>query len=120
MSQRRGGIIQVQVNGGLLEARGNWTYNLGRPAREEILGTDAVHGYTEKAQAPFIEGEITDRSDLDLAAFLDLTDATVTLSLANGKVIALRHAWQAADGTANSEEGNVSVRFVGTGAEEIL
>ena len=34
-----------------------------------------------------IEGEITDRSDLDLEKLLNLDGVTVTLELANGKVI---------------------------------
>lgn len=119
MSQRRGGMIQAQVNGSLLEARGNWTYNLGRPMREAIIGADAVHGFKETPQAAFIEGEITDRGTLDLVALIELEDALVTLTLANGKVIALRNAWYAGDGTGNTEEGNIAVRFEGSGAEEV-
>jgi hypothetical protein len=118
-SQRRGGLIQFQVNGVLYDAKGNFTYNLGRPAREAVLGADSVHGFTEKIQVAFIEGEITDRGDLDVAALVSLTGATVTLELANGKVIALRDAWFAGEGTGNTEEGNISVRFEGKNAEEI-
>ena len=119
MSQRRGGIIQVQVNGVLYDARGSWTYNLGRPKREPIVGADGVHGYKETPQVPFIEGEITDRGDLDLAALVTLKDATATLQLANGKVIVLRDAWYAGEGTGNTGEGNVAVRFEGKNAEEV-
>jgi len=119
MSQRRGGLIQVQVNGEVFDAKGNWTYNLGRPKREAIIGMDVVHGFKETPQAAFIEGEITDRGTLDLATLVSLVDATVTLSLANGKVIVLRDAWFAGDGTGNTDEGNVDARFEGSGAEEI-
>jgi len=109
----------VQVNGEVYDAKGSWSYNLGRPMREAILGSDTVHGYKETPQVAFIEGEITDRSSLDLARLVTMTDATVTLELANGKVIALRDAWFSGEGTGNSEEGNISVRFEGSGAEEI-
>lgn len=119
MSQRKGGIIQVQINGEIFDARGNWTYNLGKPAREAIVGADGVHGYKESPQVAFIEGEITDRGSLDLAALTAIDEATVTLSLANGKVIVLRDAWFAGDGTGNTEEGNIAARFEGAGAEEI-
>lgn len=117
--QRRGGIIQVQVDGVIQDAKGNFTYNLGQPKREAIVGSDRVHGYKEMPQVPFIEGEITDRSTLDLAALANTTNATVTLQLANGKVISLRSAWYAGDGTGNSEEGNIAVRFEGLSAQEI-
>ena len=109
----------MQVNGEVYDAKGSWSYNLGRPMREAILGSDTVHGYKETPQVAFIEGEITDRSSLDLARLVTMTDATVTLELANGKVIALRDAWFSGEGTGNSEEGNISVRFEGSGAEEI-
>lgn len=111
MSQRRGGIIQVQVGGVIHDAKGNFTYNLGHPKRKAIVGSDGVHGFTEEPQVSFIEGEFTDRGALDLAALVDTEIQTVTLALANGKVIALRDAWYAADGTGNTEEGNLSVRF---------
>jgi len=119
MSQRRGGLIQVQVNGEVFDAKGSWTYNLGRPMREAIIGSDVVHGFKESPQTAFIEGEITDRGTLDLATLVTLQEATVTLSLANGKVIVLRDAWFAGDGTGNTDEGNVAARFEGSGAEEI-
>jgi hypothetical protein len=112
-------MIQVQVDGGVLDAKGSWSYNLGRAMRETIIGADGVHGFKETPQAAFIEGEITDRTTLDLADLVTIEGATVTLSLANGKVIALRDAWFAGEGTGNSEEGNIAVRFEGAGAEEV-
>lgn len=118
MSQRRGGIIQVQVNGVLYDAKGDFTYNLGRPKREAIVGADRVHGYKETPQPGFIEGEITDRGNLDLDALVQLEGATVVLQLANGKVISLRDAWYAGEGTGNTGEGNVAVRFEGSADED--
>lgn len=119
MSQRRGGIIQLQVGGVLQDAKGSFTYNLGRPKRDTIIGSDGVHGFTEVPQPAFIEGEITDRGFLDLNALVLTEETTITLSLANGKVIMLRDAWYAAEGTGNTDEGNIQVRFEGKSAEEI-
>lgn len=119
MSQRRGGIIQFQVAGVIQDAKGNFTYNLGRPVRETLVGSDKVHGFSEKPQPCFIEGEITDRGTLDLAALVEAQDVTVSLELANGKVVILRDAWFAGEGTGNTEEGNIAVRFEGRNAEEV-
>ena len=118
-SQRKGGIIQVQVNGEIYDAKGSWSYNLGRPIREPIVGADVVHGYKETPQVAFIEGEITDRGTLKLSVLVAIVDATVTLTLANGKVIVLRDAWFSAEGTGNSEEGNIAARFEGISADEV-
>lgn len=119
MSNRRGGIIQLLVNGQRYDAKGNFTYNFGAPMREAIIGADGVHGYKETPQVPFIEGEITDSVALDVKALLELGDATVTMPLANGKTFVLRNAWFASEGTANTEEGNIAFRFEGKSGEEV-
>lgn len=119
MAQRKGGIIQVQVDGVMHDAKGEFTYNLGRPKREAVIGADAVHGFKEMPQAAFIEGKFTDRGSLDLNALVTLQDATVTLTTANGKVIVLRGAWYAGEGTVSTDEGEIAVKFEGTTAEEV-
>lgn len=118
---RVGGILYLKIDGNQLKAKGNFTYNLGIPKRESVMGADGVHGFKETPQPAFIEGEITDHSTLDLAALLKTEEATATLELNNGKVIVLRDAFYAADGNAQTEEGNVQMRLESaTGnAEEI-
>ena len=117
--QRRAGLIQVQIQGEIQDAKGSWSYGLGRPKREAIIGSDGVHGFKETPQVAFIEGAITDRGTLDLAALVTGKNQTVTLTLGNGKVIALRDAWFAGEGTASSEEAEIPVRWEGANAEEI-
>jgi hypothetical protein len=118
MSSRRAGIIQLQANGEVYDAKGSFTYNIGRPMRSAIVGADRVHGFTEAPQVAFIEGEITDRGTLDLNALVTMEGATITLTLGNGKVITLEDAWFASEGTGNTEEGNIAVRWEGASAEE--
>ena len=117
--QRVGGMIEVQADGEIFNAKGNWTVNLGRPKRDEMLGADRLHGYTEKPQVPFIEGEITDRGDLDLDALVTMRNATVTVTLGTGKVFALKDATFAGEGSLGTEEGAIPVRWIGSAAEEI-
>lgn len=116
---RRAGIIYLKVDGRIYDAKGNFTFNLGKHKREGIAGADKVHGFKEAVQVPFIEGEITDKSDLDLATLQNIEDATVTLELATGKTVVLKQAWYAADGDVGTEEGNIQVRFEGMEAEVI-
>lgn len=117
--QRRAGFIQIQVQGEVQDAKGAFTYNLGRPKREAIMGSDGIHGFKETPQVAMIEGAITDRGTLDLSALVTGRDLTVTLTLGNGKVIVLRDAWYASDGTASSEEAEIPVRWEGANAEEV-
>lgn len=120
MSQRSAGLIKFKRNGVQERAKGNFTYNLGKPVRETIIGSDGNHGYKETPQPCFIEGEITDRADLVLADLVTADDQTVILELGNGKVIALSEAYFVGEGTGNTEEANIAVRFEGAEAEEIL
>ncbi len=118
-STLRGGMLYLLVNGQRRDAKGEYTYNLGRPKKTAILGADGVHGFYTEAQVPFIEGAITDAKDLDLAAFLDTVDATITLELQLGKVIVLRQAAYVGEGTVSPKEGQVPVRFEGLSCEEV-
>lgn len=119
-NHRRGGAISLDLDGELQEAKGNFSYNLGHPKREEIIGADGVHGYKETPQAAYIEGEVTDRGDLNVAALVTAENKTVTLSLGNGKAIVLREAWFSAEGQVQTEEGNIQIKFTSKfPAEEI-
>ncbi|TAH39292.1 MAG: phage tail protein [Planctomycetota bacterium] len=116
---RVAGIIRFKANGTQHRAKGNFSYNIGAPKREAVVGADAVHGYKETPQQPFIEGEITDSEDLKLKDLVTLADGTITLELANGKLIALYEAWFAGDGTGQTQEANIAVRYEGMRAEEV-
>ena|ERR1041385_2365096 len=119
MSQRRAGILFLKVDGQRFDAKGNFTYNIGRPKREAIVGADKVHGFKETVQPAFIEGELTDSGDLDLSVLTQLDGVTATLELANGKVIVLRNAWYAGDGNVQTEEGNINLRLEAEQGEEV-
>jgi len=119
MGKRVGGIIFVKVDGVQYQAKGAFDYNLGLPKKEAVVGMDSTHGYTEKPQVAYIEGTITDSSELSLSNLIGISDATVTLELANGKVIVLKNAWYASEGKGNSEEGELEARFEGLQGDEI-
>jgi hypothetical protein len=118
-SNRRAGIIFLKIDGEGMDAKGNFTYNLGKPERETILGADVVHGFSEKVQESYIEGEITDRLTLDLEKLVTADDIEVTLEVANGKTISLREAWYAGKGDVQTEQANIQVKFVGKSAKEV-
>lgn len=120
MSNRRAGVLYLKKDSQLLDVKGSFTYNLGANKKEGILGHDGVHGYKSLPQIPFIEGTITDRSDLDVKNdILEVSDSTITLELANGKTFVLRDAWYAGDGNITTEEAEIEVRFEGLQGEEI-
>lgn len=120
MANRRvGGIIFFKIDGQQFSAKGNFTYNIGIPKREAVIGSDGVHGFKELPQPSKIEGQITDNDELDLEALLRARDVTCTLELANGKVIVLQEAFYSADGDASSEEGEIQIMMTGVRGKEI-
>ena len=119
MAQRRAGVIFLKIDGEVHDAKGNFTYNLGRRKREMIVGADRVHGIKETVQIPMIEGEITDKFEFDLVKLLDILDATITIELNNGKTVVLKNAAYTADGDVGTEDANIQVRFEGLEADEV-
>lgn len=120
MANRRiGGIIFLKVDGELFQAKGSFEYNLGAAKREMVVGSDGVHGYKEVPQVAMISGSVTDNDELDLKKLLETKDATITLELANGKMITLRDAVYTGEGKVTTEEGEIEVKFEGLSAEEV-
>lgn len=117
-NNRVGGIIELTVAGEIQRAKGNFTYNHGRPIKEAVIGSDAAHGYKELPQIAFVEGEITNHKELNVETLLDRKDITVVLSQPNGKIFVLQDAWFAGEGSVQTEEGNIAVRFEGILGEE--
>lgn len=116
-AQKVAGRVEILIDGDPVFVKGNVSYNLGKPKKEEVLGLDALHGYKETPQAAFIAVDVTFDHDLDLEAILTASDVTVLARLANGVDIILRNAFQTGEGEGNPEEGTVSLRFVGHSAE---
>lgn len=106
-----GGLLAIKVDGNVYNAVGNFTFNQGLRQRAAMMGATGPDGYTSTPSTPFIAGEIRDASDVDLEALANITDATVTLALANGKTLVLANAWYAGEATGNSEQSNFPVRF---------
>lgn len=118
-NRRVGGLLLLKLDGQIYQAKGKFTYDIGIPKRDAVVGADAVHGFKEVPKVPFIEGALTDSSELDLATLLSFRDGTATLELANGKVIVLREAWYAGDGKVDTEEGEIMLRLEGIRGEEV-
>lgn len=120
MSQVRGGIYRISVDGQAQDCVGEATYNLGVPKATPIMGSDGrVKGVTLEGQEPFIEVDVLDRPDLDLATFLAAKDVTVAINLANGKTVVLSHAVQSGEGTVTTKDGVVKVKWIGAEAIEV-
>lgn len=118
-ASRIAGVINLAVNGTSYMLAGDFTYDIGGYKREMMSGPDGVHGYKETVKIPFIEGDLRDTSAVNLATLTNLTDATVVLTLANGKTISLYNAVFTGDGVGATGEATIKARFEGLSATEI-
>lgn len=118
-SNRVAGTLYLAVNGTTLPAKGNYQVGYGAEKKEAVVGVSGVQGYKAMAQVAFIEGTITNRSNLDVKALLAIEGATVTLEFKGGKTLVLRDAWFAGEGVLNADEGELQVRFEGLALEEL-
>lgn len=116
----RAGIVRVSTNGQRIDVtNGGIRYGFGGVQLTEILGADNFHGFSGAVAPAYIEVTITDHKKLDVAALFDAQDATITAELFNGKTLVLSQASNTSDRTAQSSDGAITLRFVGTSLKEL-
>ena len=114
----RGGISTLHIAGKTYDVKGEVTYNINNLKIDTIVGANAVHGQKVMPQEVSIEGKITDDSNLDLAAFCNLRDVDIILSLASGKTVTFSKAWYTGDGKVTTDEGEIAFKFTALRAQE--
>ena len=116
--ERIAGTISFLINGTVYNAAGDFTYDLGAPKREMLIGPDRVHGYKETPKVPYIEGDLRDAKTVNVGTLTRLDNAEITLELANGKVVTLSGAAFCGDGTVTTADAVIKARFEGVSAKE--
>lgn len=113
------GIAYFKINGVRRHIEGDWTFNLGKDMKEPLVGTDGYHGEKVTKQAATLEGQIRNTAALPLEDIVTLSNATITLEQANGKVFVLYEASFVNPGEVTIEEGVLAAKFAGPRAEEL-
>jgi hypothetical protein len=118
-AERFAGMAYLKVDGRQYDLRGNFTVSPSRTERTGIAGLDRVHGFSEMPRVPFIEGDLSTTAGLSITDLENITNATVTAELANGKTFVLSQAWSKAAFEISAHEGQVRVRWEGVECREI-
>lgn len=108
---RVGGTAKLRVNGVQFLVKGEIEWNLGLPKKEDVLGQDRPHGFKEIQQFAMIKCTVTITKDTDVNLLVTGEGLTVTAELPDGRVVMLEEAWQAAEGTGSTGEGEMEVEF---------
>jgi hypothetical protein len=112
-TNRVAGTAHVAVDGVSYALVGEMEYNPSKVSRESAVGQDGVHGYIEKPMAPHISATLRDTNGLSVAGLNAMTNNTVMVELANGKIIVGRNMWTVEDQTAKATDGTIEVKWEG-------
>lgn len=108
---RIAGIIALSVDGVTQRTEGEFTYNLGTPLREALVGNQGLDGYKETPQAAFIKGNVRVTKGFDLRAFMEKTGVDAQLTLSTGEVIVFTDGFVAGEGTGSTDTATIAFEF---------
>ena len=113
------GTASVVANGVNYMLVGDLAYDPSTVKRETKTGQDGVHGYSEMPKPGKITGTFRDSGSLTVADFNAMTNATVVLSLANGKTVIGRNMWTIDAQEVKTAEGTVEVSWEDPSVTEV-
>lgn len=117
-TQRIAGTAYITVDGQSLMLSGDVGYTVSGKRRETLIGQDGVHGYKETPIAGRITATLRDAAGLSLTALNAMTNVTVVVELANGKMIFGRNMWTVDAQEGKASEATVDVVWEGPKVEE--
>ncbi len=117
---RIAGVASVTINGNAYSIAGEGVYRPSGSKRETLMGQDGIHGYSEMPQPGKISWKGRDSGAVSISALSEASDATVVLSLANGKTVIGRNMWRIGEGAieVNTEDASFEVVFEGPDVAE--
>lgn len=117
-TNRLAGIAYIYVDGQSYMLAADAAYSVSRVKRESLSGQSGVQGYSETPIPGSISGTFRDAGSLTVAKFNAMTNVTVMLELANGKMITGRNMWTVDSQEVKSAEATFEVKFEGFSVEE--
>jgi hypothetical protein len=114
------GRATIRANGTVIETAKGASLDLGGVKRNPVV-TGRLVGYAEETVPAMVECETSLRSGQSLETLRNLTGATIIFECDTGQRYAIADAFLTdAPTLRDGEGGQVSLKFAGPGAEEIL
>ncbi len=117
--RRVAGTIYLEIDGEQVRAKGSFEYSLSGVKNESIPNADGTAGIGGAFAVGYIKGTVPNYNDTDHGRLKSLEGVTVTLQLANGKVIVAKDAWQVDESVGNVESGEFPIQFDSENVEEV-
>lgn len=106
------GIAQCTIDGTAYDLV-NCKYDATVMTKEPLVGMDGYHGFSQKWKVGIIDVTLRDNGAISVADFQNLTEATVQLYLANGKVIVGNGMFVTDAVEVDPENGTFALKFQG-------
>ncbi|HEY4254585.1 MAG TPA: phage tail tube protein [Roseomonas sp.] len=114
------GRATIRVNGTVIETAKGATLDVGGVKRSPVISGRLV-GYAEETVAATVACETSLRAGMAIDALRNLTGATITFECDTGQRYVIADAFVTDTPTMkDGEGGNVTLKFAGPGAEEVL
>ncbi|MBP0492168.1 phage tail tube protein [Pararoseomonas indoligenes] len=117
-NRRIGGIGAAFVDGLAFDLRADPMWKVSTRTRTTVAGMDRIHGYSETISPGFISFTLSDRDNITVGDFENMTNSSVSLELASGKRVSGTGMWTVESQEVNATEGTFSVRFEGEDVRE--
>ncbi|MDR2390912.1 MAG: phage tail tube protein [Planctomycetota bacterium] len=117
--RRVAGIIFVKIDGEQVPARGSFEFRLSGVQNETVDNADGTTGIGGAFHGGYIKGTLSNYNSIDLRKFREMEGVTVTLELANDKVVIAKDAYQVDEMAVNVETGEAPIQFDSDNVEEM-
>lgn len=113
MAQRLSGVCYIKVNGIQLSiAAESIEAPVAKVKRERVMGLSGFAGYQELPQDPSLKFTALFTRTFPMSLF-DISDGTVVVEFANGKVFVLKGAYIEGETVADGFEGKLPIELGG-------
>lgn len=112
-NRRLAGITSFTVNGSAFAVT-EFAWDPATFESETMMSLSGVDGYRQSPVAPFISGKFRDAQSVNVTAFTNLNNATVVVSLANGKTIVGHNMWYTGRPGVSGADATFDFKFEGT------
>lgn len=117
--KRISGVAYIKADARQYTLEASLTLSIQKESREGKTGLSGVAGYGINQRVPFVEATAYTTNGFSVSELLGITNATVTVELANGKNYIFMEAWQAGDLDVDGANGTAPLRFESMNAKEI-
>ena len=111
-NRRLAGITAFSVNGSAFNVI-EFSWDPGVVENETMTSLSGVDGFSQKPVAPYIAGKFRDAQSVNVTGFTNLSNATIVVQLANGKVITGHNLWYIGRPGVSGADAAFDFRFEG-------